>query len=72
MTAAAPCWCSTCRNSGAINDSFGRYVGDSLIEKIAARLKQTYAGFRMRGLFRRRHVRDQSGGFAATRPIPGS
>jgi len=28
---------------GAINDSFGRYVGDSLIEKIAARLKQTYA-----------------------------
>jgi diguanylate cyclase (GGDEF)-like protein len=27
---------------GAINDSFGRYVGDSLIEKIAARLKQTY------------------------------
>jgi diguanylate cyclase (GGDEF)-like protein len=27
---------------GAINDSFGRYVGDSLIEKIAARLKQAY------------------------------
>jgi diguanylate cyclase (GGDEF)-like protein len=28
---------------GAINDSFGRYVGDSLIETIATRLKQTYA-----------------------------
>jgi diguanylate cyclase (GGDEF)-like protein len=28
---------------GAINDSFGRYVGDSLIEKIATRLKQAYA-----------------------------
>lgn len=27
---------------GAINDSFGRYVGDRLIEKIASRLKQTY------------------------------
>jgi PAS domain S-box-containing protein/diguanylate cyclase (GGDEF)-like protein len=27
---------------GAINDSFGRYVGDRLIEEIAARLKQTY------------------------------
>src|ERR1700759_4753918 len=28
---------------GAINDSFGRYMGDILIEKIAARLKQTFA-----------------------------
>jgi diguanylate cyclase (GGDEF)-like protein len=27
---------------GAINDSMGRYVGDRLIEKIAARLKQAY------------------------------
>jgi diguanylate cyclase (GGDEF)-like protein len=27
---------------GAINDSFGRYIGDRLIEKIAARLKQSY------------------------------
>ncbi|HTV97832.1 MAG TPA: EAL domain-containing protein [Steroidobacteraceae bacterium] len=27
---------------GAINDSLGRYVGDRLIEAIAARLKQTY------------------------------
>ena len=27
---------------GAINDSFGRYVGDALIENIATRLKQTY------------------------------
>jgi diguanylate cyclase (GGDEF)-like protein len=28
---------------GAINDTFGRYVGDRLIEKISARLKQTFA-----------------------------
>jgi diguanylate cyclase (GGDEF)-like protein len=28
---------------GAINDSLGRYMGDRLLEKIAARLKQTYA-----------------------------
>jgi len=28
---------------GAINDSLGRYVGDRLIEEIAARLKQSYA-----------------------------
>jgi diguanylate cyclase (GGDEF)-like protein len=28
---------------GAINDSLGRYVGDRLIEKVAARLKQAYA-----------------------------
>jgi diguanylate cyclase (GGDEF)-like protein len=28
---------------GAINDSLGRYVGDGLLEKIAARLKQAYA-----------------------------
>src|SRR6202011_4503064 len=28
---------------GAINDSLGRYVGDRLIEKIALRMKQTYA-----------------------------
>jgi diguanylate cyclase (GGDEF)-like protein len=28
---------------GAINDSLGRYVGDRLIEKIAVRMKQTYA-----------------------------
>jgi diguanylate cyclase (GGDEF)-like protein len=27
---------------GAINDSLGRYVGDRLIEKVAARLKQAY------------------------------
>ncbi|MGH8141955.1 MAG: EAL domain-containing protein [Steroidobacteraceae bacterium] len=27
---------------GAINDSFGRYVGDRLLENIAARLKQAY------------------------------
>jgi diguanylate cyclase (GGDEF)-like protein len=27
---------------GAINDSLGRYVGDRLLEKIAARLKQVY------------------------------
>jgi len=27
---------------GAINDSMGRYVGDRLLEKIAARLKQAY------------------------------
>ncbi|MGA2344182.1 MAG: GGDEF domain-containing protein, partial [Steroidobacteraceae bacterium] len=27
---------------GAINDSLGRYVGDRLIEEIAARIKQTY------------------------------
>jgi diguanylate cyclase (GGDEF)-like protein len=29
---------------GAINDSLGRYVGDRLLEKIAVRLKQAYAG----------------------------
>ena len=28
---------------GAINDSLGRYVGDRLLEKIAARVKQVYA-----------------------------
>ncbi len=28
---------------GAINDSFGRYMGDLLIEQIAMRLKQTFA-----------------------------
>jgi diguanylate cyclase (GGDEF)-like protein len=28
---------------GAINDTFGRYVGDRLIERISARLKQTFA-----------------------------
>jgi diguanylate cyclase (GGDEF)-like protein len=28
---------------GAINDTLGRYVGDQLIEKISARLKQTFA-----------------------------
>jgi PAS domain S-box-containing protein/diguanylate cyclase (GGDEF)-like protein len=27
---------------GAINDSFGRYIGDRLIERIAARLKQSH------------------------------
>jgi diguanylate cyclase (GGDEF)-like protein len=31
------------RKLGAINDSLGRYVGDRLLEKIAARVKQTYA-----------------------------
>jgi diguanylate cyclase (GGDEF)-like protein len=31
------------RKLGTINDSLGRYVGDGLIEKIAARLKQSYA-----------------------------
>ncbi len=36
---------------GAINDSFGRYVGDSLIEKIAARLKQTYSDSECVGYF---------------------
>ena len=36
---------------GAINDSFGRYVGDSLIEKIAARLKQTYTDSECVGYF---------------------
>jgi diguanylate cyclase (GGDEF)-like protein len=36
---------------GAINDSFGRYVGDSLIEKIAARLKQAYADSECVGYF---------------------
>lgn len=36
---------------GAINDSFGRYVGDGLIEKIAARLKQTYADSECVGYF---------------------
>ncbi len=36
---------------GAINDSFGRYVGDSLIEKIAARLKQTYSDSESVGYF---------------------
>jgi diguanylate cyclase (GGDEF)-like protein len=36
---------------GAINDSFGRYVGDSLIENIAARLKQTYADSECVGYF---------------------
>ena len=35
----------------AINDSFGRYVGDGLIEKIAARLKQTYADSECVGYF---------------------
>ena len=35
----------------AINDSFGRYVGDSLIEKIAARLKQAYADSECVGYF---------------------
>ena len=29
---------------GAINDSFGRYVGDQVIEQIAARLKQAHGG----------------------------
>ena len=28
---------------GAVNDSLGRYVGDRLLEKIAARMKQAYA-----------------------------
>jgi diguanylate cyclase (GGDEF)-like protein len=28
---------------GAVNDSLGRYVGDALIERIAARVKQTFA-----------------------------
>jgi PAS domain S-box-containing protein/diguanylate cyclase (GGDEF)-like protein len=28
---------------GAINDSFGRYIGDRLLERIAARLKRAYA-----------------------------
>jgi diguanylate cyclase (GGDEF)-like protein len=36
---------------GAINDSFGRYVGDSLIEKIAARLKQAYTDSESVGYF---------------------
>src|SRR6202035_2458252 len=36
---------------GAINDSFGRYVGDSLIEKVAARLKQTYTDSECVGYF---------------------
>jgi diguanylate cyclase (GGDEF)-like protein len=36
---------------GAINDSFGRYVGDSLIEKIAARLKQAYTDSECVGYF---------------------
>jgi diguanylate cyclase (GGDEF)-like protein len=36
---------------GAINDSFGRYVGDSLIENIAARLKQTYTDSESVGYF---------------------
>jgi diguanylate cyclase (GGDEF)-like protein len=36
---------------GAINDSFGRYVGDGLIEKIAARLKQTYTDSECVGYF---------------------
>jgi diguanylate cyclase (GGDEF)-like protein len=36
---------------GAINDSFGRYVGDSLIEQIATRLKQTYADSECVGYF---------------------
>jgi diguanylate cyclase (GGDEF)-like protein len=36
---------------GAINDSFGRYVGDSLIEKIATRLKQAYADSESVGYF---------------------
>jgi diguanylate cyclase (GGDEF)-like protein len=36
---------------GAINDSFGRYVGDSLIERIATRLKQTYADSECVGYF---------------------
>ncbi len=31
------------RKLGEINDSLGRYVGDRLIEKVAARLKQAYA-----------------------------
>jgi diguanylate cyclase (GGDEF)-like protein len=31
------------RKLGAVNDSLGRYVGDRLLEKIAARVKQTYA-----------------------------
>jgi diguanylate cyclase (GGDEF)-like protein len=35
----------------AINDSFGRYVGDSLIEKIAARLKQTFTDSECVGYF---------------------
>jgi len=36
---------------GAINDSFGRYVGDSLIEKIAARVKQAYTDSECVGYF---------------------
>src|SRR5258708_6127086 len=36
---------------GAINDSFGRYVGDSLIEKVAARLKQAYTDSECVGYF---------------------
>jgi diguanylate cyclase (GGDEF)-like protein len=36
---------------GAINDSFGRYVGDRLIETIAARLKQAYPDSASGGYF---------------------
>ena len=46
---------------GAINDSLGRYVGDRLLEKIAARIKQTLRELGLRGLFRRRHFRDHAG-----------
>ena len=36
---------------GAINDSFGRYVGDNLIEQIATRLKQAFADSECVGYF---------------------
>ena len=50
---------------GAINDSLGRYVGDRLIERIAARLKQTYPNSECAAYF-------AGGTFALTLPNIGN
>jgi diguanylate cyclase (GGDEF)-like protein/PAS domain S-box-containing protein len=50
---------------GAINDSFGRYIGDRLLENIAARLKQRYPDGESVAYF-------GGGTFALTLPDSGS
>jgi PAS domain S-box-containing protein/diguanylate cyclase (GGDEF)-like protein len=50
---------------GAVNDSFGRYIGDGLIENIAARLKQSYTDPEKLAYL-------GSGTFAIALPSPGA